>query len=81
MSVTQEQPVSVKFKGRVIESAYRADLIVEDKVLVELKSVEGILPVHEAQVLSYLKFLRLRVGLLLNFNVPSLRQGIRRFIR
>ena len=67
--------------GCAIETAYRADLIVEDAVLLELKSVEALLPVHEAQILTYLKFLKLRVGLLLNFNVTSLSQGMRRFVR
>ena len=81
LAVVQEHPVAIDFRGKWIETAYRADIVVEDKVLLELKSVDGILPVHEAQVLTYLKFLKLRVGLLLNFNVPSLRQGMRRFVR
>jgi GxxExxY protein len=80
LTVRQEQPIAIDFKGQLIENAYRADLIVADTVLVELKAVEALLPVHEAQVLTYLKFLNLRVGLLLNFNVTSLRQGIRRFV-
>jgi GxxExxY protein len=81
MALKQEQPISIDFRGQVIESAYRADLIVEDSVLLELKSVEALLPVHEAQVLTYLKFLRLRVGLLMNFNVTRLMKGVRRFVR
>src|SRR5450631_52220 len=57
LTVRQEQPIALDFKGQLIENAYRADLIVADTVLVELKAVEALLPVHEAQVLTYLKFL------------------------
>jgi len=62
MAVKQEEPVTIEFRGFAIETAYRADLIVEDAVLLELKSLEALLPVHEAQILTYLKFLKLRVG-------------------
>jgi GxxExxY protein len=81
MAVKEEEPVSIEFRGLVVESAYRADLIVEDSVLLELKSVDALLPIHDAQVLTYLKFLKLRVGLLLNFNLMSLSKGMRRFVR
>ena len=57
---------------------FRADLIVENKVLVELKSIDQLLPVHTAQVLTYLKLSNLRTGLLINFNVPLLKSGIKR---
>jgi GxxExxY protein len=60
---------------------YRADIIVAEQVLVELKAAATLLPVHEAQVLSYLKHSGLRVGLLINFNVPVLVRGVRRFVR
>jgi GxxExxY protein len=63
-----------------IDVGYRVDLIVDDKVIVEVKAVDQIHPVHEAQLLSYLRLSRLRVGLLINFNVKDLRQGIRRRI-
>ena len=63
-----------------IDVGYRVDLIVEDCVIVEVKAVEGLLPVHEAQLLSYLRLSGKRVGLLINFNVAHLRQGIRRRI-
>jgi GxxExxY protein len=59
---------------------YRIDMLVDDAVIVEIKSVESILPVHEAQLLTYLRLSRKRVGLLLNFNVVRLREGIRRRI-
>jgi GxxExxY protein len=62
------------------DPAYRVDFIVEKCLIVEIKCVEKLLPVHVAQVLSYLKLSGCRLGLLLNFNVPHLRQGIRRII-
>ena len=62
-------------------SAYRADLVVDDSVLLELKAPERLLPIHEAQTLTYLKHSGLRVGLLINFNVTSLIRGVRRYIR
>ncbi len=64
------------YKGLHVDSAFRIDLVVEDKIIVELKSQEGILPVHEAQLLTYLKLTGIRVGLLLNFNVPAMKDGI-----
>jgi GxxExxY protein len=81
IAARREMPIAITYEGLRVESAYRADLIVEDAVLVELKAVETLLPVHQAQVLTYLKLSGLRVGLLLNFNAPSLRQGVRRFVR
>jgi len=63
-----------------MDLGYRLDLLVKDKVIVELKSVEKILPIHEAQLLSYLKLSRKKVGLLINFNVIQLRNGIKRFV-
>jgi GxxExxY protein len=73
-----EKPFPVEYEGVVIQLGYRVDLLVEDAVIVEVKSVEKILPVHEAQLLSYLKLSRKRVGLLINFNVAHLKEGIRR---
>jgi GxxExxY protein len=73
-----EVPVSIEYKGARIACAYRADIVVEGRVLVELKSVERILPDHEAQLLTYLKLTRMRLGLLMNFHAPTLRQGLRR---
>ena len=78
--VRQETPISINYRGRTVQSAYRADLIVEDAVLIELKSIEALLPIHSAQIRTYLKFLNLRVGLLLNFNVTKLMSGFRRFV-
>ena len=80
LHVRNEVAFPIAYKGRVIEGAYRADLVVEGAVLVELKAVENILPIHEAQTLTYMRLGNLPVGLLLNFNVPRLKDGIRRFI-
>jgi GxxExxY protein len=66
----------LNYKGVLLDCGYRMDFVVEDAVLVELKCVERILPIHEAQLLTYLKLSRKRVGLLLNFNAPVLREGI-----
>lgn len=63
-----------------LDVGYRADLVVEGAVLVELKSVETVLPIHKAQLLSYLRLSRKQVGLLINFNVEYLRDGVKRVI-
>jgi GxxExxY protein len=68
----------VKYKGILLDCGYRIDLLVADQVLVELKSVEKLEPVHEAQLLSYLRLGGWKVGLLMNFNVPVLKDGIKR---
>jgi GxxExxY protein len=66
------------YKGRKIDAGFRIDFLVEEKVIVELKSVETILPVHEAQLLTYLRLCQCQVGLLINFNVAMLKDGVRR---
>ena len=76
----RQASVSFDYKGLFAQSAFRVDFIVAGAVLVELKCVESILPVHKAQVLTYLKLSGLSTGLLLNFNVPVLREGIRRLV-
>ena len=73
-----EKILPVGYDGLIIDMGYRIDLLVENEVIVEVKSVDTILPVHEAQLLSYLRLGGKRVGLLINFNVAHLRQGIRR---
>jgi len=70
----------IRYDNVLIEVGYRLDLLVEEEVIVELKSVEAIDPIHEAQLLSYLKLSGKRLGLLINFNVLHLKDGIRRFI-
>ncbi|MBN1242130.1 MAG: GxxExxY protein [Spirochaetales bacterium] len=71
--------VRVAYKGVSLSGSFRADLVVEGKVVIELKTVEAILPVHEAQLLSYMKLGGWRIGLLFNFKSALLRDGLRRF--
>ncbi len=68
-------PLPVEYKGVKLDCGYRLDLIVENVVILEIKCVEHVLPVHEAQLLTYLKMTGKRVGLILNFNVPALNRG------
>jgi GxxExxY protein len=75
-----EKTLPVVYEGITIDTGYRLDLLVDHEVIVEVKSVESILPVHEAQLLTYLRLSVKRVGLLINFNVARLRDGIRRRI-
>lgn len=70
----------VIYKGVKLDCGYRMDVVVEDSVIVEIKAVERIIPVHEAQLLSYLKLTGIKVGLLLNFHVPVLKSGIKRIV-
>jgi GxxExxY protein len=70
----------VVFDGEKIELGYRIDLVVEDVVIVEVKSVEAIHPVHQAQILSYMRLSGIGVGLLINFNVKSLKDGVKRMV-
>lgn len=70
----------VLYRGVKLDLGYRIDLLVEDKVIVELKSIDEIAPIHEAQLLSYLKLSKKNVGLLINFNVPHLKNGIKRIV-
>lgn len=72
--------VPITYKGRRLRSSYRIDLIVEDQVVVEVKSVEGLAPVCKAQVLTYLQVTGMPAGLLINFNVPRLMDGVKRLI-
>ena len=74
----REVVMDVEYKGFTFTNAYRLDFLVDDRVIVELKAVEKMLPVHEAQLLSYLRLTGLPIGLLINFNVTAIKQGIRR---
>lgn len=78
VSFEAEKSLPIVYDGLTIALGYRVDFLVEDAVVVEIKAVEAILPIHEAQLLSYLKLSGKRVGLLINFNVLHLRDGIRR---
>jgi GxxExxY protein len=71
--------IATLYKGRAIADTYRADIVVADRVIVELKSVEALTRLHEAQILTYLRLSGLRIGMLLNFNVVRLKQGLRRY--
>jgi GxxExxY protein len=75
-----QHPVPVEYRGISLEVGYRVDLLVDDVVVVELKAASKLLPIHEAQLLSYLKLSHRRVGLLINFHVPRLKDGIRRIV-
>jgi GxxExxY protein len=72
----REKPLAVRYKNALVECGYRLDLLVERKVIVEIKSIEKLQPIHEAQLLTYLKLANVRTGLLINFNVTQLRRGI-----
>lgn len=76
----RQKYIPVFYKEKTFETGFRADILVENKIVVELKSVEALLAIHEVQVLNYLKLSQLQVGLLINFNVPVLKQGIKRVV-
>ncbi len=78
--VATELPLPVVYEGKRLEVGYRIDLVVEHKVVVEVKSVEALHPIHEAQLLSYIRLSGMNVGLLINFNVLHLRNGIKRMV-
>jgi GxxExxY protein len=73
-------PVPVEYKTIHLDCGYRLDILIDDVLIVELKRVEKILGIHEAQLLTYMKLARIRTGLLINFNVQRLRDGIKRFV-
>jgi GxxExxY protein len=76
----REHPLPLEYKGIHLPCGYRLDLLVAGAVVVEVKSVETLAPIHEAQLLTYLRLGGWKIGLLINFNVPLLKQGIRRKI-
>lgn len=78
LAVQAQVPLPLTYKSIRIELAYRIDLLVETQLVIEIKTVNKLLPVHKAQLLSYLKLGGFRAGLLINFNVPHLRDGIKR---
>lgn len=75
-----QHPLPVVYKGVKLDCGYRIDILVEDRLILELKSVEQVLPIHDAQILTYMKLASIRTGLLINFNVPLLKDGIKRFV-
>jgi GxxExxY protein len=80
LSVKKEWPLPVTFEDINLDCGYRLDLLVEDKVVIELKSVRKIEDIHLAQILTYLKLGKFKVGLIINFNVSSLKDGIKRVV-
>lgn len=80
LAFERQRPIPLTYGGEVIEVGFRADFIVEKAILLELKAIERLQPIHTAQVLTYLKLTGLQLGLLINFNVTSLQHGIRRVV-
>jgi GxxExxY protein len=78
LTVRRQLPVPVRFNGLVLQEGFRADLLVEDQLLLELKSTEAHAPVHAKQVLTYLRLLELKLGLLMNFGAVRFKDGVRR---
>ncbi len=78
--VERQKPVPIHYDGILIDCGYRVDLLVNDEIIIELKAVERVLPIHHAQIISYLKLAGKEIGLLINFNVVHLREGITRKI-
>jgi len=70
----------VEYKGVKLDCGYRIDMLVDNKIIVELKSVDNILPIHQAQLLTYMKLSGIRIGLLMNFNVKHMKSGIKRMV-
>ena len=80
LTFARQVPLPIKYKGVVLDCGYRMDIVVERLVVVEIKAVERLIPVHDAQLLSYLKLTNLRVGLLINFHGPVLKSGVKRIV-
>ena len=80
LSVEKQVPLSIIYDGIELEACYQLDVVVEDLIILELKSVERIMPIHEAQLLTYLKLTNKKLGLLINFNIQLLKNGIKRMV-
>lgn len=80
MPVLRQVPLPVVYEGTRLDAGYRLDLVVDDAVVIEVKAVEALTRLHEAQVLTYLKLSRHRVGFLMNFNVELFKHGLRRLL-
>jgi GxxExxY protein len=79
-SINRQVPLPVVYKGIKLDCGYRIDVLVNDLIIIELKTVEKLLPIHDAQLLTYLKLYKRPLGLLMNFNVPALKDGIKRLV-
>jgi GxxExxY protein len=80
LSIENQVPVPVIYKNKVLNAGFRMDILVEKKVIVELKAVDILLPVHTAQVITYLKLANLSLGFLINFNEQTVREGLKRIV-
>ena len=78
--VEQQKPLPMLYKEIKLDAGYRLDFLVNDKIVVEIKSSDGVAPIHDAQILSYLRLSGCKVGLLINFNVKLLKNGLKRFV-
>ena len=75
-----ELPLPVRYKDVLLDCSYRIDLVVGGELIVEVKSVETLLPIHQAQMLTYMRLAKIPIGLLINFNVTKLQNGVKRFV-
>jgi GxxExxY protein len=80
LKVDRQKPIPVLYKEIKMDCGYRLDLLVDKRVIVEVKSVHFIIPVHEAQILTYMRFAKIKIGLLINFKVTVLKNGLKRFV-
>ena len=80
ISFQMELPLPVRYKDLLLDCGYRIDLLVTADLIVEIKSVETLLPIHQAQILTYMRLAKVPIGLLINFNVTKLQNGIKRFV-
>lgn len=79
-SVVRQKPVALEYKGTALGDGFRIDLLVEDRLIVEIKAVDCLLPIHEAQLLTYLRLTAMRLGLLINFNERTIKEGVKRVV-
>lgn len=78
LAFTRQQPLPIVYKGVRLQCGYRLDIVVEERLIIEIKAVDALLPIHEAQLLTYLRLRGIRTGLLMNFHVQLLKNGIKR---
>lgn len=80
ISFERQKPIPINYKTIKLDAGYRIDILVENLVVIELKSIEALAPIHTAQALTYLKFAEKKIALLINFNVTRLKDGIKRYV-
>ncbi len=80
LAMARQVELPLRYKGRNLDVGYRLDLVVDERLIIELKCVERLLPIHDAQLLTYLRLSGMKTGLLLNFNTPVLFRGVRRLV-